>query len=79
MISKKCDICLTNLHTFNSDGYDQDGFDRKGFNRRGIHRDTSTCYSPEGKNREGIISQDYLQTINKIEQIIRNGLDSIRT
>ena len=66
-------------NTFNSDGYDQDGFDRKGFNRRGIHRDTSTCYSPEGKNREGIISQDYLQTINKIEQIIRNGLDSIRT
>lgn len=54
------------------DGFDIDGFDSKGFNAGGIHRDTSTEYGLDGKDRFGVLYRD-LKITTEIMSLLKTG------
>ena len=57
---------------YGTDGRDIDGFDPKGFNANGIHRDTSTEYGLDGKDRFGVLHRD-LKITTEIMSLLKTG------
>ena len=54
------------------DGFDIDGFNPNGFNADGIHRDTSTEYGLDGKDKSGRLQLD-LQITREIMSLLKSG------
>ena len=54
------------------DGFDIDGFNPNGFNADGIHRDTSTEYGLDGKDKSGRLQLD-LQITKEIMSLLKSG------